>query len=203
MTGGANFRTKKTKPFDLGEGTMATAGSSGAEANDGRASLEEALESCRTYLLYVAWRIKGSEGVAGAEGASDLVQQTMLVALRKVREGRGPGPTPKDHRAWLRQILINLMREKSRRARREPGGLEVAIADSGTSPSGALAKQEEARAMAEALDRLRPDEREIVTWRCLDGLTYEEIGRRRGYADTYARRVVGQVLGRLRSMIGE
>jgi hypothetical protein len=38
---------------------------------------------------------------------------------------------------------------------------------------------------------------------CVDGLTYEEIGRRRGYADTYARRVVGQVLGRLRSMIGE
>jgi RNA polymerase sigma factor (sigma-70 family) len=154
-------------------------------------------------LLYVAWRIKGNEGVAGAEGASDLVQQTMLVALRKVQEGKGPGPTLKDHRAWLRQILINLMREKSRRTLRQPGGLEDEVADSGTSPSGAVAKHEEARAMAEALDRLKPDEREILTWRCVDELTYEEIGRRRGYADTYARRVVGQVLGRLRSMIGE
>jgi DNA-directed RNA polymerase specialized sigma24 family protein len=66
-----------------------------------------------------------------------------------------------------------------------------------------LAKQEEARAMAEALGRLGSDDREIVTWRCVDGLSYEEIGRRRGYSDTYARRVVGQVLGRLRSMLGE
>jgi RNA polymerase sigma-70 factor (ECF subfamily) len=182
---------------------MALIGSSETLANDDRVSLERTLESFRTYLLYVAWRLKGNEGVAGAVGASDLVQQTMLVALRKVQEGKGPGPTPKDHRAWLRQILINLMREKSRLASREPGGLEDAVADSGTSPSGALAKQEEARAMSQALDRLGPDEREIIIWRCVDGLSYEEIGRRRGYSDTYARRVVGQVLGRLRSMLKE
>jgi RNA polymerase sigma factor (sigma-70 family) len=183
---------------------MVVIGLNMAPTNDDPESLERALESCRTYLLYVAWRLKGDEGVVGAEGASDLVQQTMLVALKKVEEGKGPGPTPRDHRAWLRQILINLMREKSRRLRRQPGGLdEDAIADSGTSPSGTLAKEEQARAMAEALGRLGPDDREIVTWRCVDGFSYEEIGRRRGYSDTYARRVVGQVLGRLRSMLGE
>jgi RNA polymerase sigma factor (sigma-70 family) len=181
---------------------MGLIGSSGTLADGDPASLERALESCRTYLLYVAWRLKGNEGVVGAEGASDLVQQTMLVALRKVQEGKGPGPTAKDHRAWLRQILVNVMREKSRRTRRQPGELEEPVADSGTSPSNALAKQEEARAMAEALDRLEPVEREIVTWRCVDGLSYEEIGRRRGYSDTYARRAVGLALGRLRSMLG-
>jgi RNA polymerase sigma factor (sigma-70 family) len=182
---------------------MALTGPSGKLANDDRVSLERALESCRTYLLYVAWRLKGSDGVVGAEGASDLVQQTMLVALRKAQEGKSPGPTPKDHRAWLRQILINVMREKTRRVRGEPGGLEDLVADSGTSPSSALAKQEETHAMAEALDRLGPDEREIVTWRCVDGLSYAEIGRRRAYSDSYARRAVGQVLGRLRSMLKE
>ncbi len=181
---------------------MGFSGPEGAETDDDRPSLEPALESLRTYLHCVAWRLKGKDGVAGVEGASDLVQQTMLVALKKVREGKGPGPTPKDHRAWLRQILINVMREKARRARRQPGGLEDAVADSGTSPSGALARREEARAMAELLDRLSPDDREIITWRCVDGLTYEEIGRRKGYSESYARRVVGQLLGRLRSMLG-
>jgi RNA polymerase sigma factor (sigma-70 family) len=180
---------------------MALIGSNGALTNDDRMSLEQALESCRTYLLYVAWRLKGNDGVVGAEGASDLVQQTMLVALKKAQVGITPGPTPRDYRAWLRQILINLMREKSRRARREFGRLETSVVDSGTSPSGALAKQDDARVMAEALDRLEPDEREIIAWRCVDGLSYEEIGRRRGYSDTYARRIVGQVLGRLRSML--
>jgi RNA polymerase sigma factor (sigma-70 family) len=177
-------------------------GAPGSQADDDRAAMQRALESCRTYLFYVAWRLKGNEGVAGAEGASDLVQQTMLVALKKVQEGKGPGPTSKDQRAWMRQILINLMREKGRRAQRQRAGLEQPIVDSGTSPSNELAKKEEAKAMAEALDRLDPADREVVTWRCVDGLSYEEIGRRRGYSDTYARRVVGQVLGRLRSMIG-
>jgi RNA polymerase sigma factor (sigma-70 family) len=181
---------------------MVRMGSPVTQADDDRAALQRALESCRTYLLYVAWRVRGNDGVAGAEGASDLVQQTMLVALKKVEEGKGPGPTTRDHRAWLRQILINLMREKSRRTRRLPQGINEPIADSAMSPSNELARQEEARAMAEALGRLDPAEREIVTWRCVDGLSYEEIGRRRGYSDTYARRVVGQVLGRLRTMIG-
>ena len=180
---------------------MTWSGPDGAK-HDGRPSLEEALESMRTYLLCVAWRLKGAEGVAGAEGASDLVQQTMLVALKKAREGDGPGSTPRDHRAWLRQILVNLMREKSRRAARQVGGLDMAVADSGTSPSADLARREEARAIAGVLDRLEPGDRAVVVWRCGDGLTYEEIGRRQGYSASYARRVVGQSLGRLRSMLG-
>jgi RNA polymerase sigma-70 factor (ECF subfamily) len=172
-----------------------------ALTNDDPVSLEQALASFQTYLLYVAWRLKGDEGVVGVQGASDLAQQTMAVALDKVREGRGPGPTPKDQRAWLRRILINLMRDKSRRARRERSGLEDEVVDSGTSVGGKLIKTEDARIMAQALDRLGPDEREIVIWRYVDELSYAEIGRRRGYSDTYARRVVGQALGRLRLMI--
>ncbi len=171
------------------------------QADDETESLLPELESFRTYLLYVSQRFKGDERVQGAEGASDLVQQTMLVALRKIQEGKGPGPTPKDHKAWLRQILINLMRERLRRVYRAPARLEDAVVDSGTSPSGTLAKKEGARAMVHALDRLKPEERELITWRCVDGLSYEEIGRRRGYSDTYARRVVGQALGRIRSML--
>ena len=127
----------------------------------------------------------------------------MVVALRKFQEGKAPGPSPRDQKAWLRQILINLMREKSRRIRREPVELGEAVADSGMSPSSALAKDEEVRAMAVALNRLEPSERAIVVWRCVDGLSYEEIGRRRGYSDTYARRVVGRALGRLRTMLRE
>jgi RNA polymerase sigma-70 factor, ECF subfamily len=174
---------------------------SSAAPEDDPASSEWALESCRTYLLYVAWRIGGDQGVAGVEGASDLVQQTMLVALRKVQEGKGPDPTPKDHRAWLRRILINLMREKTRRRRREAGSIENEVVDSGTSPSGDFRRKEEARVLTKALDRLGPREREIIIWRCVDGLSYEEIGRRQGYTGTYARRVVSNALDRLRSML--
>jgi RNA polymerase sigma-70 factor, ECF subfamily len=193
------IRTRKINFLDPGGVTMAFGGSSGTLTDDDH----ESLESLRTYLLWVAWRFQGSEGVVGAEGASDLVQQTMLVALKKAQEGLGPGPTAKDRKAWLRQILKNLMREKSRRSRRQPVEIEDSIADSGTSPSGTLARQEQTRVMAKALDQLAPDERELVLWRSVDGLSYEEIGRRKGYSASYARRAVGQVLGQLRSMLGE
>ena len=159
---------------------MASTRSSGEGTRDDHVSLERDLESFRTYLLYVAWRLKGQEGVAGAEGASDLVQQTMFVALKKVQEGKGPGPTPKDRRAWLRQILSNLLHEKSRRAERVKGELVEAVVDSATSPSGTLAKHEEIRTMAVALDRLEPIERESIIWKFVDDLSYQEIGRRRG-----------------------
>ena len=43
--------------------------SAGALTSDNCGSLESGLESFRTYLLYVAWRLKGTEGVAGADGA--------------------------------------------------------------------------------------------------------------------------------------
>jgi RNA polymerase sigma factor (sigma-70 family) len=169
-----------------------------------RESLERALESFRSYLLFVAWRLKG-EQLAGRESPSDLVQRTIVAAMEKIRDGKIPGPTDKHRKAWLRKILFNTFNRMMRRENAEIhgggrvlGGLEEPGPDSATSPSGGAIKNEERLLLAKALARLAPDERELITWRYMEGLTCEEIGRRRGCSASYASRLCNEVMGRLR-----
>lgn len=82
-------------------------------AGDGRQSLELAVESFRSYLLFVAWRLKGDR-LAGKEGASDLVQRTILAAVEKIREGDIPGPTDEHRKDWLRKLLYKTFRKMIR-----------------------------------------------------------------------------------------
>jgi RNA polymerase sigma factor (sigma-70 family) len=174
---------------------------------DVRDSLERSLDSYRAYLLFVAWRIKGDE-LAGVEGASDLVQRTLFAALEKIRDGRVPGESERQRKAWLRRILCNTFRTEVRRARSAKNGggrvvgLEDSAPDSTTSPSGKVERREQESLLAEAFDRLAPDERELITWRFVDGLSCEEIGRRRGYSASYASRACNEIIGRLRRSVG-
>jgi RNA polymerase sigma factor (sigma-70 family) len=169
-----------------------------------RQSLERALESFRAYLLFVAWRIKGNQ-LAGREGASDLVQRTIVAAMEKIREGKIPGPTDKHRKAWLRKILFNTFNRMVRRENAEihgggrvVGGLEEPGPDSATSPSGGAIKNEEKLLLANAFAQLDPAEQQLITWRYMDGLTCEEIGRRRGCSASYVSRICNEAIGRLR-----
>ncbi len=169
-----------------------------------RESLERGLESFRAYLLFVAWRLKG-DVLAGREGASDLVQRTLVAAVEKIREGNIPGPTDKHRKAWLRKILFNTVNRTIRHEMAEKrgggrvmAGLDDPGPDSATSPSGDAIKNEERLLLARAFDRLEPDRRELITLRYIDGLTCEEIGRRRGCSASYVSRICNEAIGRLR-----
>jgi RNA polymerase sigma factor (sigma-70 family) len=172
-----------------------------------RDSLERELESFRTYLLFVAWRLK-ERGIGGPEGASDLVAQTLMAALEKVREGNIPGPDKKHRRAWLRKILIRTSSRLNRRQQAEIHGggrvvtaIEEPVPDSATSPSGEAVRNEEQRLLADAFARLEPAEQELIRWRYIDELTWEEIGRRKGFSATYACRTCKETLARLRASV--
>jgi RNA polymerase sigma factor (sigma-70 family) len=169
-----------------------------------RESLERALESFRAYLLFVAWRIKGDQ-LAGREGASDLVQRTIVAAVERIRDGNIPGPTDKHRKAWLRKILFNTVNRtvRTENAEKRGGGrvvrgLEDLGPDSATSPSGDAIRNEERLLLARAFDRLEPDIRQLITWRYVDGLTCEEIGSRRGCSASYVSRICNDAIGRLR-----
>jgi RNA polymerase sigma factor (sigma-70 family) len=171
---------------------------------DDRESLEQALESFRAYLLFVAWRIKGDQ-LAGREGASDFVQRTILAAVERIREGNIPGPTEKHRKAWLRKILFNTVNQTIRREHAEKrgggrvlGGLDDPGPDSAISPSGEAIKNEESLLLDHAFGQLDPDEQQLINWRYVDGLTCEEIGRRRGCSASYVSRICNEAVGRLR-----
>lgn len=129
---------------------------------------------------------------------NDLVQETLLQTFRKIDgfEPRGVGAL----QAYLRQAVLNRIRDELRRKRRRPdiaelNGLEV---DRGESPLEQAIGREAVDRYERALTRLRPDEREAIIARVEMGYSYEELAEALGKptADA-ARKSAQRALARL------
>ena len=146
------------------------------------------LEACRKYLLLVANREMGDD-LKSKEGASDLVQETMLEAYREL--GRFTGRTEKEMRGWLRRLLLHQVAHAVRRYRhvgKRPGRsrgfprlgtfsrtLVNALALDRTSPGGQAVRREEEAALLAALDRLPERMRFAVIWRHHEACSFDEL----------------------------
>jgi RNA polymerase sigma factor (sigma-70 family) len=165
-------------------------------------ALARAIASNRTYLMFVASKFKGTHSLP--ERVSDLAHQALLEALGAVRAGDGGRlafPSEKKLRAWLRTILKRTYHDMLRRHRakkRTPRILPPRPVP--PSPSSQAARNENAQRLAEARAALDPVDRELIDWRVIDGLTFEEIGRRRGFSTSYARRACEQALRKLAAL---
>lgn len=107
----------------------------------------------------------------------DLVQETLFQTFRRIErfEIRGEGALL----AYLRQAILNRVREELRRAKRRPGraDLDLRIEDEGRSPLTAAIGTEALERYERALATLRPEEQEAVVARIEFGYTNEEIAR--------------------------
>lgn len=104
----------------------------------------------------------------------DLVQETVLQVFKRVEtfEPRGDGAL----QAYLRQALMNRIRNEFRRARRRGPSEELdeyAPSDV-TSPIDAAIRHEQLDRYQAALSRLSEPERDLIVARVELGLTYEE-----------------------------
>jgi RNA polymerase sigma-70 factor, ECF subfamily len=181
----------------------------GARLGD-RDALGQALSSVRDYLLLVA--NEGLEPALRAKGtASDLVQETFLLAQRGIESFRGR--TASEWRHWLRSILIRNIAQERRRfvttAKRQvqrevtsPEQVQLEYAEYIETPSRNLALRELEAALIAGLERLPEHYRAVVTWHHREQLSFEEIGRRCGISADAARKVWTRALGRLRKEIG-
>jgi RNA polymerase sigma-70 factor (ECF subfamily) len=130
---------------------------------------------------------------------SDLVQEAMMGAYRDFPKFRGQ--SERELLAWLRQILINCLhhayeahiRAGRRDIRREISlddmnramdrsvtRLKHVLADRGPSPSEPARRRERAVAIADQLAKLKPDDRDVIVLRNLQGLSFEEVAERMG-----------------------
>ena len=105
----------------------------------------------------------------------DLVQDTLVRTFNKIEgfEPRRVGAL----QAYLRQAVLNRIRDELRRKRRQPemselNGLEV---DRAASPVEEAIGREAVGRYEDALTRLRPEEREAIIARVEMGYTYEEL----------------------------
>jgi RNA polymerase sigma-70 factor, ECF subfamily len=128
----------------------------------------------------------------------DLVQETVVRAVKRLDafESRHDGAL----QAYLRQAVVNRIRDEMRRWRRAPAStpLDERHADAAASPLEVAIGHEAVERYERALSRLRPEEREAIVARLeLDG-TYQQIASAIGKSSPDAARMaVSRALLRL------
>ncbi|HEY7290412.1 MAG TPA: sigma-70 family RNA polymerase sigma factor [Vicinamibacterales bacterium] len=129
---------------------------------------------------------------------NDLVQETLLQTFRRIREFE-----PQREGAllaYLRQAIVNRVRDELRRQARRPApeALDVEPPDAGLSPLDAAIGREAVNRYESALQRLKGDDREAVVARVELGMSFEEVAVALGKpsADA-ARKAVSRALIRL------
>jgi RNA polymerase sigma-70 factor (ECF subfamily) len=179
-------------------------------ARDGSfAALGHLLDYYRDYLLRVATDELASDLVPKV-APSDLVQETFLQAA--VDFPRFTGTSEAELRSWLRQILLNSIRDAARfcGAKKRDWSLEVPLpegvaearlADELVSPqptpSEAFLTAENRRGVQAALDRLAASDRRVIEMRSFEGLQFAEIGEQLEISGEAARKVWARAVDRL------
>jgi RNA polymerase sigma factor (sigma-70 family) len=136
---------------------------------------------------------------------SDLVQTTLMRAFARVEqfEPRREGA----FLAYLRQILLNQIRDESRRRKRRPVSepLPEVLEDSTTpSPLEAIIGAESLARYEEALARLTERQREAIILRVELGLRYREVAEALDAPSVNAARlIVARALVRLAAALGD
>ncbi len=173
------------------------------------------LELYRNYLRLVARAMIGW-ALRVRLDASDLVQETFLKAHREF--GQFLGATEPELVSWLRQIMIRTLANQARHHRRkgrdyqrdEPldallersnSELQRALAVPLSSLSSHNSRREQAVLLADALEKLPADYREIFLMRNLEHIPFEEIAVRMGRSPGAARMLWTRTIKRLSQML--
>jgi RNA polymerase sigma factor (sigma-70 family) len=104
----------------------------------------------------------------------DLVQEALLQTFKRIEdfEVRGVGSL----QAYLRQAVLNRLRDELRRRAREPDRVELDAGSAENALPLARAVDRETRERYEqALSRLEPEEQELMVARIEMGYTYKEL----------------------------
>jgi RNA polymerase sigma-70 factor, ECF subfamily len=183
-----------------------------------RQALGTLLELYRAYLLLLA-RLQIGRRIQGKLDPTDLVQETFLEAHRAF--GRFAGRSEAELVGWLRQILagtfanvlrrylgtqardVRLERDLAAELECSSRVLDGALLARGSSPSQRAAAREQAVLLADALQRLHEDYREVIILRHLEGLPFAEVASRMGRGVDGVKKLWPRALAGLRVLMGE
>ena len=183
-----------------------------ARAGDCKA-LGALLEQYRNYLKLLA-RLQIGRGLQSKLDASDVVQETFLKAHRDFSQFQGTSEA--ELAGWLHRILAtslaNLVRHYRGTKRRDvrlerqlaadldesSRVLAPALAADQSSPSQQAVRHESALHLADALERLPDDYRDVLILRHLDGLSFPEVATRMGRTVYSVKNLWARALVRMR-----
>lgn len=178
-------------------------------------SLADSLESYRSYLRVLARGCLPDE-LSRKIDASDLVQQTLFKAHQ--RREQFQGRSGMERAAWLRSILATTLVDEMRRyhaAKRNiklecpfetafeesSSRLEAWLPVDESSPSERAAKHEQLLLMAEAIENLPVDQRQVVELRHLQGCSLAEIAGSMGRSEASVANLLYRAVANLRRQL--
>ncbi|MDX2039455.1 MAG: sigma-70 family RNA polymerase sigma factor [Isosphaeraceae bacterium] len=183
-----------------------------AKQGDGSA-LGRLLALYDNYLMLLA-RLQVGKRLQVKVEPRDLIQETFLEATRGFAHFQGE--TEREFIAWLRRIFAAVISNQVRKyfgTRRRDVRLERGLADDldrssmaldrrliaqGSSPSRQVARREEAVRLANALEALPEDYREVIILRHLEDLSFAEVAQRMGRSEHSVKNLWARALARLR-----
>lgn len=171
--------------------------------------------ACRSYLGLLA-RANVEPWMRAKVDASDLVQQTLLDAHRDF--DRFQGQTDQEWLAWLRQILNHNACDAVRHygaAEKRAAKREVPLGGNGDdsarpgfeppspgdSPSQMAMHHESELLLAEALDQLSEDYREVIILRNIQRLPFEQVAEQLGRTRPAAQMLWMRAIQKLKSLL--
>lgn len=158
-------------------------------------ALGRLLEAYRPYLTLLA-RVQIGRRLRGKADASDVVQDAFLGVHRDFGQFRGE--SEREFLAWLRQVLASVLanfirhyqgtkrrdmrleRQLAEELEESSQALERALVAPHSGPDRQAERREQAVLLAEALNQLGDDDRELLVLRHLEGLTFPEVAKRMG-----------------------
>jgi RNA polymerase sigma-70 factor (ECF subfamily) len=185
---------------------------------DGGAAQGQLLDQYRNYLTLLA-RVHIGRQLQGKADAADVVQETFLEAHRAFPAFRGRSEG--EFVRWLRQILattlahlvrrylgtqardVRLERQLAEELDASSRVLDRGLAAPEDSPSQQAVVKEQAVLLADAMEQLPEDYREVLTLRHLEALTFPEVARRMNRSVDSVEKLWVRALGRLRLVLGD
>jgi RNA polymerase sigma-70 factor (ECF subfamily) len=185
-----------------------------ARAGD-EAALGQLLELYRNYLRLVARTLIGQRLRVRLD-ASDLVQETFLKAAREFCHFLGS--TEPELTVWLRQILVRTLANQAKHHRRQgrdyqrqesleamlnrsSAAVQQALAASVETPSTHAVRREQAVLLADAIEKLPLDYREVFVLRNLEHIPFDQIAARMGRSSGAARVLWKRAMDRLSQLL--
>jgi RNA polymerase sigma-70 factor, ECF subfamily len=188
-----------------------------ARARAGEAlSLGQLLELYRGYLSLLA-RLQIGRRLQGKADAADLVQETFLEAHQHWEGFRGT--TEAELLSWLRRILatriadfmrrylgcqgrdVRLERELAEELDNSSHDMDRGLLAKQDTPSQQVARREQGVLLADMLDVLPEDYREVLILRHLEGLSFPEVAQRMGRTLDAVKSLWTRALDRLRQSV--
>jgi RNA polymerase sigma-70 factor (ECF subfamily) len=170
----------------------------------------ELLGKLRSYLSLVAYSNMNSK-FQGKFGESDVVQQSIVIAMEKFGDFRGQ--TEGELLGWANRILRNeilqqqrallsdkrnLFREKSLEDSGRSESFQIGVADHRLTPKTNAIAREQTLAIENAIGRLPKDYQEIIRLRNSEQLPFAEIGQRMNKSDNAVTKLWFRALVHLR-----